>query len=63
MVVLWTDALIYLLILVMLALGLYLRGKEHIQRPLQQIGRSKIGMTFRQEFKASFEHFVTVLRC
>lgn len=44
MVVLWTDALIYLLIAVMLALGLYLRGKEHIKRPLQQIGRSKIGM-------------------
>jgi peptide/nickel transport system permease protein len=44
MVVLWTDALIYLLIAVMLALGLYLRGKEHIQRPLQQISRSKIGM-------------------
>ncbi|HEY8094750.1 MAG TPA: ABC transporter permease [Methylobacter sp.] len=44
MIVLWTDALIYLLILVILALGLYLRGKEHIKRPLQQIGRSKIGM-------------------
>ncbi|MGR9012425.1 MAG: ABC transporter permease [Gammaproteobacteria bacterium] len=44
MVVLWTDALIYLLILVMLALGLYLRGKEHIKRPLRQIGGSKIGM-------------------
>lgn len=44
MVVLWTDALIYLLIAVILVLGLYLRGKEHIQRPLQQIGRSKIGM-------------------
>ena len=44
MIVLWTDALIYLLILVMLGLGLYLRGKEHIKRPLQQIGRSKIGM-------------------
>ncbi|MDO9049346.1 MAG: ABC transporter permease [Methylobacter sp.] len=44
MIVLWTDALIYLLIVVMLALGLYLRGKEHIKRPLQQIGRSKIGM-------------------
>lgn len=44
MMVLWTDALIYLLIAVMLALGLYLRGKEHIKRPLQQIGRSKIGM-------------------
>ncbi|MDP1664947.1 MAG: ABC transporter permease [Methylobacter sp.] len=44
MVVLWTDALIYLLIVVILALGLYLRGKEHIKRPLQQISRSKIGM-------------------
>lgn len=44
MVVLWTDALIYVLIVVILALGIYLRGKEHIQRPLQQIGRSKIGM-------------------
>jgi len=44
MIILWTDALIYLLILVMLALGLYLRGKEHIKRPLQQISRSKIGM-------------------
>lgn len=44
MIILWTDALIYLLILVMLALSLYLRGKEHIKRPLQQIGRSKIGM-------------------
>ena len=44
MVVLWTDALIYLLIVVMLALGWYLRGKEHIKRPLQQIGNSKIGM-------------------
>ncbi|MCK9397786.1 MAG: ABC transporter permease [Methylobacter sp.] len=44
MIILWTDALIYLLILVILALGLYLRGKEHIKRPLQQIGRSKIGM-------------------
>lgn len=44
MVVLWTDALIYLLIVVILALGLHLRGKEHIKRPLQQIGRSKIGM-------------------
>ncbi|TRW92080.1 ABC transporter permease [Candidatus Methylobacter oryzae] len=44
MAVLWTDALIYLLMAVILALGLYLRGKEHVQRPLRQIGRSKIGM-------------------
>jgi peptide/nickel transport system permease protein len=27
-----------------MALGWYLRGKEHIKRPLQQIARSKIGM-------------------
>ncbi len=44
MIILWTDALIYLLIAVLFSLGLYLRGKEHIKRPLQQIGRSKIGM-------------------
>jgi peptide/nickel transport system permease protein len=44
MVVLWTDALIYLLIFVILGLGFYLRGKEHIKRPLQKIGRNKIGM-------------------
>jgi peptide/nickel transport system permease protein len=44
MIILWTDGLIYLLIAVLLALGWYLRGKEYIQRPLQQIGRSKIGM-------------------
>jgi peptide/nickel transport system permease protein len=44
MVVLWTDALIYLLILVMLGLAIYLRGKEHIKRPLQKIVRSKTGM-------------------
>ncbi|MFU8790075.1 MAG: ABC transporter permease [Methylobacter sp.] len=44
MIVLWTDALIYVLIAVILVLGLYLRGKEHIKRPLKQIGRSKMGM-------------------
>ena len=44
MIILWTDALIYVLISVMLGLGFYLRGKEHIKRPLQQIGRSNIGM-------------------
>ena len=44
MIVLWTDALIYLLIVVTLGLGLHLRRKEHIKRPLQQIGGSKMGM-------------------
>lgn len=44
MVVLWTDALIYLLLLSLLGLGFYLRGKEHIKRPLQAISNSKVGM-------------------
>ncbi|MFZ2312335.1 MAG: ABC transporter permease subunit, partial [Methylobacter sp.] len=44
MVILWTDALIFILIAIMLALALYMRGKEHIKRPMQQIYRSKIGM-------------------
>ncbi|MFI3135794.1 MAG: ABC transporter permease, partial [Methylococcaceae bacterium] len=44
MVMLWTDALIYLLLLTLAALGFYLRGKEHIKRPLQKISSSKVGM-------------------
>jgi len=44
MVVLWTDSLIFFLIFVVLGLALYLRGKEHIKRPLQKIVRSKVGM-------------------
>lgn len=44
MIVLWTDALIFLLIFVLLGLAFYLRGKEHIKRPLQKISRSKVGM-------------------
>ena len=44
MVVLWTDALIFLLLVVMLITGFYLRNKEHLRRPLQQIGHSKVGM-------------------
>jgi len=44
MVILWTDALIFLLLAVMLLLGFYMAKKEHIKRPLQQITRSKTGM-------------------
>ena len=44
MVILWTDALIFILIVAMLGLAFYLRSKEHIKRPLQKIARSKIGM-------------------
>jgi peptide/nickel transport system permease protein len=44
MIILWTDALIFILILIMLGLAFYLRGKDHIKRPLQKISRSKVGM-------------------
>jgi len=44
MIVLWTDALIFLLLFILLALAFYLRGKDHIKRPLQKISSSKIGM-------------------
>jgi len=44
MVILWTDALIFVLIFVIVGLAFYLRGKEHIKRPLQKIARSKVGM-------------------
>lgn len=44
MVILWTDALIFLLVFIVLALGFYLRGKEHIKRPLQKISHSRAGM-------------------
>jgi peptide/nickel transport system permease protein len=44
MIILWTDALILVLIFVILVLAFYLRGKEHLKRPLQKIARSKTGM-------------------
>jgi len=44
MIVLWTDALIFILCFIVLALVFYLRGKEHIKRPLQQIAHNKTGM-------------------
>jgi peptide/nickel transport system permease protein len=44
MVVLWTDALIFVLIIVICLLAIYLRNKEHIKRPLQKIGASKVGV-------------------
>ena len=44
MVVLWTDALIFMLCFAVLGLAFFLRGKEHIKRPLQKIAHSKVGM-------------------
>jgi peptide/nickel transport system permease protein len=44
MIVLWTDALIFLLIVIMIGLGVTIRGKEHFRRPFRQIAASRSGM-------------------
>ncbi len=44
MTLLWTDALIYLLLLASLALGIWGRNQAHLQRPLQKILRSRTAM-------------------
>ncbi|MEY3880978.1 MAG: hypothetical protein RIQ94_1774 [Pseudomonadota bacterium] len=44
MIILWTDGLIFALILSILALGFALRGKEHLQRPLHTIANNNVGM-------------------
>jgi peptide/nickel transport system permease protein len=43
-VILWTDALIYLLAAVTVAFILYARGKEHLREPWRQVGRSAMAM-------------------
>ncbi len=44
MIILWTDALIFILMAIIVVLAFYMRGQAHIKRPLQQIGSSRIGM-------------------
>ena len=44
MIILWTDALIFSLTLFMLIMAFYLRGKDHVKRPLKKIASSKSGM-------------------
>lgn len=44
MIVLWTDALIFLLVLIAVISSLYLLRKPQWQRPLQKIAASKAGM-------------------
>ena len=44
MVILWTDALIYLLLISMLGLVFYMRSRDHMQRPLRKLAQSKIGV-------------------
>ncbi len=44
MIILWTDALIYILISVAVVLFLSLRKKEHFTRPWQKVTQSRVGM-------------------
>ncbi len=44
MIVLWTDALLFVLVLVLSLLGIYLRRKPHLRRPMRKIAHSKTGM-------------------
>ena len=43
-VILWTDALIYLLVAVIIAFIFYARGKEPLRAPWRQVGRSRQAM-------------------
>ncbi|MDJ0805294.1 MAG: ABC transporter permease [Gammaproteobacteria bacterium] len=43
-VILWTDALIFLLVLLIAGFALYARRKEHLRAPWQEIARSRVGM-------------------
>lgn len=44
MILLWTDTLIWLLVITVILLARYLHDKEHIQRPLGKIAQSNTGM-------------------
>jgi peptide/nickel transport system permease protein len=43
-VTLWTDALVYLLVLVVFGTILYIRRRPHLRQPWQRVGRSGPGM-------------------
>ncbi|MBM3358448.1 MAG: ABC transporter permease [Betaproteobacteria bacterium] len=43
-VILWTDALVYLLVAVVIALALYIRGHEHLRAPWRSVARNASGM-------------------
>jgi peptide/nickel transport system permease protein len=44
MVILWTDALIYLLLVCTIVFAYYLHDKDHFQRPLKKIAGNSVGM-------------------
>jgi len=43
-VLLWTDILIYVLVISVIAFILYARRKEHLRAPWRQVARSRLGM-------------------
>lgn len=43
-VILWTDALVWLLVAVILVTGFYMRRKPHLREPWQRVIRSRMGM-------------------
>jgi len=43
-IVLWTDALIFLLVAAIVALAWYVRGREHLRAPWAKVARSRSGM-------------------
>ncbi len=43
-VILWTDALIWLLVACAIGFGLYTRRKEHLRTPWRRVARSRLGM-------------------
>ncbi len=44
LVFLWTDILIYILVVVIVGFILYARRKEHLRAPWRQVARSRLGM-------------------
>jgi peptide/nickel transport system permease protein len=43
-VVLWTDALVFLLLAAILVFGLYVRRREHLRAPWRRVAQSRAGM-------------------
>ena len=43
-VILWTDALVFLLVLAVCAFAWYIRRREHLREPWRKVGRSRMGM-------------------
>ena len=45
LVILWTDALVFLLLVFATLFGLYASRKAHLRGPWREVGRSKVGVS------------------